>query len=147
MSNIGVYPLDPDSLVGQFRLGFGDVNSVPLNPVVSGFQDYTNYSDDEILQFLIMGGDSTNRSIGYAYLQASGAAARRSKTVKDYDLAVDLTKRAEDLRKTAEWYFKLAVAEDFVDGAAEDFLIVDTGNDRDYYEQVEGFPFWPGLRS
>lgn len=148
MANSGVYPLDPLTLVGQFRLGYGDVYSVPFDPVQPGLQDYTHFSDAEIAQFIVLGGDSTNRSIGYAYLQAAGAAAMESKSVKDYDLAVDLTKRAEDLRKIALTYFGLADAEDIITGLAEEFIVVDTGTDRDIDDyRVEGFPYWPGLAS
>lgn len=147
MSNSGVYPIDPLTPVGQFRLASGDVISVPFDPVQAGLQDYRMWSDDEIEQFLVSGGDSTNRAIGYAWLQASGAAALESKTVKDYDLAVDLTKRAEDLRKTALFYFNLADQEDSIAGLDEAFEIVSTGTDRDYIDRIEGFPYWPGLRS
>jgi len=147
MANSGVYPLDPDTLVGAWRLAYGDVTSVPFDPVVPGFQDYTDYSDDEIAQFIVMGGDSQNRAIGYAYLQQAGAASRQSKTIKDYDLAVDLSKRAEDLRKTAKWYFDLADIEDANSGLEDEFLIVDTGTSDGLYDRIEGFPYWPGLRS
>ncbi len=147
MPNPGVYPLDPTSNVGKFRLLYGDTVSVPLVPPVAGQQDYTTFSDAEIEQFLASGGDSINRSVGYAYLQAAGVAAFSSKSVKDYDLAVDLTKRAEDLRKMAQFYFDLAGEDDAMTGAAEAFLIVNTGTDRDYDDcRVEGFPYWPGLR-
>lgn len=83
MSNRGVYPVDPLTPVGQFRLASGDVISVPLTPPEVGFQDYRMWSDDEITVFLSQGGDSVNRSIGYAWLQASGAAALQSKSVKN----------------------------------------------------------------
>lgn len=144
MTNRGVYPLDPTTNVGKFRLGRGDVTSVPLSPVESGYQDYAKYSDDEITQYLEMGLDSVNRAIGYSYLQASGAASEQSKTVKDYDLAVDLTKRAEDLRKTAAYYFELADQQDALTGDSDAFVIVDTGDDSTLRTRIEAFPYWPG---
>lgn len=145
MANRGVYPLVPTTDVGKFRLSRGDVNSVPLDPVEPGFQDYALYSDDEITVFLEQGASSINRAIGYSYLQASGAASEQSKTVKDYDLAVDLTKRAEDLRKTAQMYFDLADEEDLINGIDDEFLITDTGTDKGLHQRIEAFPYWPGL--
>jgi hypothetical protein len=147
MPNIGIYPLNPLTDVGQFRLVYGDTQSVPLSPVVPGFQDYTFYSDDEITAYVAMGGDSVARAIGFAYMQAAGAAAMQSKSVADYDLKVDLTKRSEDLRETALMWFGRADDADDLTGANEYFNITDTGTDRDYWdsEWVEGFPYWPGL--
>lgn len=145
--NKGAYPLDPLTLVGQFRLASGDVISVPFDPDQPGFQNYRLWSDEEIAQFVVLGGTSSNRAVGYAWLQAAGAAALQSKSIKDYDLQVDLTKRAGDLRALALVYFGLADSEDAAAGLDEAFEIVDTGTDREYYYRVEGFPYWPGLAS
>lgn len=137
-SNSGVYPIDPTTPVGQFRLQYGDTTSVPFDPDTPGFQNYTDYSDAEIEQFLAAGSNSINRAIGYAYLQQAGAASRQSKSVKDYDLAVDLTKRAADLRVTAEMYFGLASQ----DGLDEYFNIVTTGTDEWWHwEEANDFPY------
>lgn len=138
--NIGVYPLDSTSGVGKFRLATGDVVSVPLDPPQVGYQSYTINSDAEIEQFLLMGSDSTNAAIGYMYLAQSGAAARLSKSVADYDLKVDLTKRSEDLRKTALFYFDRADIDDYNAGLAEAFEIVPTGNPEPLYPAEGEFP-------
>lgn len=124
--NPGAYPVDPLTDVGQFRLAFGDVYSSPYDPVEPGFQDYTELSDAEIEQFISLGADSIPRAIGFYYLSLSGAAAKESKSVKDYDLSVNLEKRAADLRATAQIWFDRADAID--DASAEDsFDIVPTG--------------------
>lgn len=138
-SNSGVYPLDPTTPVGLWRLSYGDTQSVPFDPVTPGFQNYTAYSDAEISQFLSAGSNSIDRAIAYAYLQQSGAAARQSKSVKDYDLAADLTKRAGDLRTTAQFYFSRASQ----DGQDEYFSVVDTGNNRSWLliEEANDFPY------
>lgn len=149
MPNIGIYPLDPLTEVGQFRLVYGDTQSVPLDPVVLGFQDYTFYSDDEIEAYIVMGGTSIARAIGFAYMQAAGAAALESKSIADYDLKVDLTKRSEALREIALMWFGRADLEDDIAGTNEYFNITDTGTDRDYCIDefsAEVFPYWPGLR-
>lgn len=135
--NPGIHPLDPATLVGQFRLAVGDTQSEPFDPPTPGIENYTQFSDNEILQFLVMGRDSINRAIGYSFLQAAGSAAYQSKQVKDYDLSVDLTKRADDLRKMAQSYFDLADADDLQDGSDSFFDIVPTGNDRGLYTRAE----------
>lgn len=123
--NPGAYPLDPDTPVGQFRVLYGDVYSTPYDPVEAGFQDYEELSDAEIEGFL-QGQTSIPRAIAYYYLSLSGQAAKQAKTVKDYDLSVDLTKRAADLRATAQVWFDQATAEDAA-GMEDAFEIVPTG--------------------
>lgn len=124
--NPGVWPLDPTSPVGQFRIVYGDAESEPYSPVQAGFQNYSELSDAEIEGFLAQGGGSTNRGIGYLYLAMSGQAAKQGRSVKDYDLQVDLTKRAADLRAVAQMWFDMGDDEDLI--AGEDaFEIVNTG--------------------
>lgn len=124
--NPGAFPLDPETPVGHFRLLFGDTDSVPYVPVEPGFQNYGELSDAEIESFLIQGGNSTNRAIGFYYLSLAGAAAKTSRSVKDYDLQIDTTKRAADLREVAKWWFDLADGDDAI-SAEEAFEIVPTG--------------------
>src|SRR5690606_17483195 len=90
--------------------------------------NYTMFSDAELEQFIATGDGSVTRGAGYAYLALSAQAALESKSVKDYDLAVDLTKRSGDLRETALMYFGLADSSDA--GAEDAFLIVPTGQRR-----------------
>lgn len=98
--NKGVYPLDPNTEVGKFRLTIGDTSSEPFDPPQPGFQNYTMFSDAEIEAFLEVA-ESLEGAISLAYLQLAGAAALESKSVKDFDLQIDLTKRAGDLRALA----------------------------------------------
>lgn len=121
--NPGEYPLDPTSDVGKFRLAYGDTQSTPYDPVVPDIQNYTELSDAEIELFLSQGGDSVNRAIGFYYMRLAGEAAKISKVTADYDLRVDLTKRATDLREMAQWYFDQALTEEGEGG----FFIVPTG--------------------
>lgn len=102
--NKGAFPLDPTSPVGQFRALIGDTASKPYDPPETGFQNYDMYSDIEIEVFLALSDNSVEGAIYQAYMQMAGAAARESRSVKDLDLQVDLTKRATDLRLiAAEW--------------------------------------------
>ena len=126
MSNPGVYPLDPATPVGQFRLLTGDTQSVPLDPPVSGQQDYEKFSDAEIEGYLAAGGDSIPRAIGFAYLYLASQAAMESKSIRDFDLQVDLTKRAADLRAIAQMWFDRGDDDD-LSSAEEAFEIVPTG--------------------
>jgi len=124
--NPGAYPVDLASDVGQFRALIGDLNSTPYNPVYPGFQNFEKFSDAEIEAYISQGGDSISRGIGYAYLYLAGQAALVSRSIKDYDLQVDNTKRAADLRAIAEFWFKRA-DEDDVATAEDAFEIVPTG--------------------
>lgn len=125
--NPGEWPLDPESSVGRFRLVYGDTESTPYSPVEQGFQNYEELSDAEITAFLSQGSGSVNRAIGYLYVAMSGQAAKMSRSVKDYDLSADLTKRAADLRATAQMWFDLADNDDLVSGE-DAFEIVTTGS-------------------
>lgn len=122
----GVWPLDPTTPVGKFRILYGDTESEPYTPVEPGFQNYEELSDAEIQGFISQGGDSTNRGIGYLYLAMAGQAAKESRSVKDYDLQVDLTKRAADLRAIAQMWFDQGADEDVISGE-DAFEIVNTG--------------------
>lgn len=125
MPNKGIAPLQPETPVGQFRLLYGDTNYTQMAPPEAGFGDYTFFSDLEIEIFLSQGDSSPSRGVGYAYLQLAGAAAIQSKSVKDYDLSVDLTKRAGELRATATEWFQRAEAEDALSGANDAFNLFD----------------------
>jgi len=127
MVNRGVTPPDFESPVGLFRASYPDLTYVALDPPEAGYGDYVELSDLEIEGFLALGGGSINRGIGHYYIQLSGQAALRSKSLKDYDLAVDLTKRAADLRATAQFYFGLADDEDALAGDGDWLEIVPTG--------------------
>lgn len=130
MANIGVAPPDPTTLVGQFRIIYGDSDFTELDPPVSGQGEYSELSDTEIESFLTMGRDSVIRAIGFYYLALAGQAAKKSTSVTDYDLRVDLTKRAGDLREQAQYYFRQADEEDEREGFTDIFDSFEFG-DRD----------------
>lgn len=115
--NPGAYPLDPENPVAQFRYNYGDALSEPYSPVEPGYQNYGELSDEEIESFLLLADGSVNRAIGRLYIAMAGQAAKESLSVKDYDLQVDLTKRASDLRAAAQSWFDLADREDALEDA------------------------------
>lgn len=124
--NPGEFPVDLTSKVGQFRALTGDLNSTPYDPAYPGFQNFVKFSDAEIEGYLTQGGGSVARAIGYSYLYLAGQAALESKTIKDYDLQIDKTKRATDLTNIAKLWFTQADGEDIISGE-EAFEIVPTG--------------------
>lgn len=134
--NPGEYPVDLASNVGKFRAMIGDLNSTPYDPVEPGYQNFEKFSDAEIEAYLEQGGDSISRAIGYAYLYLASQAAMESVSIKDYDLQVDQTKRAADLRAIAQVWFDRADDDD-ISTAEEAFEIVPTGK--------RGGPFIPEL--
>lgn len=139
--NLGVYPLEPETPVGTFRLVYGDTHSTPYDPVEPGFQNYDELSDAEIEAFLSAGGTSINRAIGYYYLSLAGAAAKSAKQIQDYDLKIDTTKRAADLRAIAQWWFDQADNDDEI-AAEEGFEIVLTGTDSGDFIPEAAIPVW-----
>lgn len=139
--NPGVYPLESETPVGQFRLVYGDAHSAPYSPVEPGFQNYDELSDAEIEAFLVVGGGSLNRAIGYYYLSLAGAASKTAKQIKDYDLQVDTTKRSADLRAIAQWWFDQADNDDVI-SAEEGFEIVPTGTGRGDFIPEATIPVW-----
>lgn len=124
--NPGEIPVDPTTPVGLFRTLYGDTDYTLYDPDEPGWANFEELSDAEIKGFLLQGGDSTSRGIGYLYLAMAGQAAKESRNVKDYDLQVDLTKRAADLRAIAEMWFGRADDDDAI-SAEEGFELVPTG--------------------
>lgn len=129
MANAGVAPLEPTTDVGKFRLLFPDSVSVALEPPVAGQGDYTYFSDEEIERLLDQGVTPT-RAVAYGWLQLAGAAALAALSVKDYDLAIDSTKRAEELRTTADYWFARADSEDALGGENDVFNLFDMAGPR-----------------
>lgn len=125
--NPGVYPIDPATPVGEFRLLSGESTSEPYDPVEPGFQNYENLSDAEITALIKQGRGSIARGIGFYYLTLAGLAASESKSVQDYDLKLDITKRSGDLRAIADFWLNKADDDDAAAGLNEYFDVVDTG--------------------
>lgn len=121
--NVGQAPADLQAPIGQFRLLANDLASTPLNPNVAGRGQYELFSDAEIAAFINLYPTSMLRSVGVAYMTLAGRAATESAITKDYDLQVDLTKKAADLRATATAYFTRADAENDMTGDDSTFGI------------------------
>lgn len=99
--NKGVAPPDMESDLGKLRAILGDVEYVSLTPPEQGFGSYRLFGDAELESFLAVG-ESLEMAAYMAYMQLAASAALESKSVKDQDLQIDLTKRATDLRLIAQ---------------------------------------------
>lgn len=139
--NPGEFPVDLASPVGQFRAMVGDLNSESYTPVEPGFQSFEKFSDAEIETYLAQGDGSINRAIGYSYLYLAGQAAMEALAIKDYDLQVDSTKRAADLRAIAQMWFGQADSDDVV-SAEEGFVLVPTGTNSGGFIPELAPPIW-----
>lgn len=140
MPNRGVAPFDPNTPVGQFRALAPDVSFVALDPAEDGYGDYRRWSDDEIAVFLGYGNGSIARAVGYALMQSANVAAEQAKSVKDYDLQVDLTKRSSELRAQAQAWFAQAANADTTAGTDDIFEVVDTGPNEDALAHIQPHP-------
>ena len=119
----------------------GDLNSESYTPVEPGFQSFEKFSDAEIEAYLAQGDGSINRAIGYSYLYLAGQAAMEALAIKDYDLQVDSTKRAADLRAIAQMWFGLADTDD-ISSAEEGFVLVPTGTNSGGFTPELAPPIW-----
>jgi len=126
MANTGIAPYDPSTPVGQMRIITGDVNYVDAG---GGNGTYNLFSDVELEGFLALANNELLRSAGFAYMALAGVAAVDAKSVKDYDLSVDLRSRADKLREQAIAYFKQADERDVRDGVFDVFELTRTGRD------------------
>lgn len=139
--NRGVAPPDPVTDTGRFRALSGDLEYQPLDPPIPGWGSYMRFSDAEIEAYLAQADGSVPRAIGYSYLYLAGQAAIASQSVRDYDLQVDTTKRAADLRAIAQFWFDKA-DEDDVAAAEEGFEIVPTGRTGGDFIPEGAVPEW-----
>lgn len=110
--NPGVYPVDMSTQVGVFRALVGDTESTPYDPVEAGVQNYEMFSDVDIEGFIAAGSGNLSRGVGFAYLALAGRAGLTAKSVKDFDLTVDTTKRPAELRLIAQTWFTRADEEE-----------------------------------
>lgn len=140
--NPGIYPPDPETSVGRFRYLYGDTLAEPYNPDEPGYRNFTELSDSEIETYLATSGDSVLRALSRYYIALAGRAASESKSVKDYDLQVDLTKRSADLLKVAAMWASQADEEDMAAGNDEWVDIVDTGTSGGEFIPELAIPQW-----
>lgn len=124
--NDGAFPFDPASDVGKFRVLIGDTAAEKYTPDEPGRANYGMFSDVEIEGFVAIAEGNLNRAVGNAYLALAGRAALESKSIKDFDLTVDVTKRPDSLRQIAyEWFARA----DKDDAGSQDALFITPADD------------------
>ena len=103
MVNKGIAPPDMQTDVGRLRAILGDLAFVALSPPETGYGDYRYFSDAELGVFLLTG-ESLEMAAYFAYMQLAASATVDSKSVADYDLKVDDTKRPGEFRALAQMW-------------------------------------------
>lgn len=139
MTNIGVAPYDPTTLVGKVRVITGDVN---YGAITAGEAEYEMFSDEDIEAFLVTAEDNVLRAAGFGFMSLAGRASLDSKTIKDYDLSIDLKSLADSLRKQAAEFFKQADDKDARDGVTDVFELTRTGRAYTNDELAERENWW-----
>lgn len=140
MSNPGVYPVDSTTDVGKLRILLGDVNSVPLDPPVTGQTDFTSFSDSQLQGYIDASSDNLTRAMAFAYLALAAAYGSGGPEWQTDDLHVKEDGTGGFYLSLANRYFGLADDEDGLAGS--DYVnIVPTGRDRPYV-RPEASP-WP----
>lgn len=139
MTNTGVAPYDPNTLVGKVRVTTGDV---VYGTPAGGMAEYEMFSDADITAFLVTAEDSVLRAAGFGFMSLAARASLNSKTIKDYDLSIDLKALADSLRKQAQEFFKQADEKDKRDGSSDVFQLTRTGREYTVEELAEPENWW-----
>lgn len=101
----GVAPLDPTTDIGKTRTLIGDTVYVELTPPEAGYGAYTNFGDDQIQSFIDLGLNNLAYAVGYAYMSLAAQFAADGIKFTTDDESVDLSLRADAMRKlAAEWF-------------------------------------------
>lgn len=101
-SNIGVYPFNPASLVGNVRVLIGDTDPTQIDPPLGISGSYLFYSDTEIEAILALYGDDPRLAAARMLISIAGSQALLLKKWSTDDLSVDGAAIAEALRKLAK---------------------------------------------
>ena len=109
MTNLGVVPVDPETEVGKLRILIGDVEYTPVDDNTG---DFSGFSDLQLEAYISLGSNRAYAA-GYAYMALAAQFAADALKVTTDDESVDLTARAESMRKIAnEWFAQAAIVSD-----------------------------------
>lgn len=139
MSNDGLIPIDYTSNVGKLRALIGDVDYVPID---SDTGDFASFSDAQLQSFLTIGGSNLANGAGYAYLTLAGQFAAEAIKVTTDDESIDLSSRADQMRKLAAEWFTRGNASDAAGGV--DYFDITYPTFHDDYCNPE-LAQWPNL--
>lgn len=108
MANRGVAPLDPNTLVGQFRIAAGDAEYKEFQPTEFGYGDYAIWSDAEIEAYLRLAGDKLPRAIAIGYRQLAASWVSLGATIKTDDLTYSSKDTVGQWIQLADYWDKIA---------------------------------------
>lgn len=120
MTNIGAFPLEPESDITTFRMLAGDAVAEPAADEGEG--NFELWSDEDISLYLELYPDNTHRAISAAYRALAGQAAVIAQMSKDYDTTLDNTKRSAQLHAVADFHAAEADKLDAVGDNAPEFF-------------------------
>ena len=130
MPNIGLFPPDPTTKVGQFRFTIGDFVGVPADPPTDPqTAEYEHWSDLEIEALLSAAGDSVTRAISLAYARLAANATTKSASIRTDDLSYSNKDQISGWLSLAAWWSDRADAEDA--SAVDDMF------------EIVSPPYWP----
>ena len=101
-SNVGVYPINPASPVGNVRVLIGDTDPTQISPPNGISGTYLWYSDAEIEAILSLYGDNPKLAAARILYSIAGSQALLLRKWSTDDLSVDGAAVAEALRKLAK---------------------------------------------
>ena len=101
-SNVGVFPFNAASPVGNVRVLIGDTDPTQIDPPLGISGSYLFFSDTEIEAILSMYGDDPRLAAARMLISIAGSQALLLKKWSSDDLSVDGAAIAEALRKLAK---------------------------------------------
>lgn len=122
---LGVFPIDPETPVGQLRVLVGDTTATPTDPPTPGFAEYAVYGDNDLASAIALAQGNIARAAGNLLTTLAASYAASGKSIKTDDLAIDTTKRGATL---------LEIARAFHEEAGS----VDQRGASDYFDMVLG---------
>lgn len=101
--NLGAYPIDSATPVGQLRIAVGDVSGTEFVPALAGFRSYKYFSDAELAVFITTSGGSIMRAHGLAYMQLGAVLGeQQAARIAAKDLSVDLSRKGGSFMETGK---------------------------------------------
>lgn len=138
VDNAGKFPVDYTTDVGLFRVRFGDTVPDTEPTVEEPCAGFVYWSDTEIEGFLAAGKTLT-RAIAISYDSLAVKLILNSEVIKDFDLTVDPTRSATQMRELAKEWNVRADAEE--QGGLEDFMYVVPDWSERGWHRPEGAPY------
>jgi len=116
-TNIGAWPIDATSIVGQLREVVGDIDGVQLPPPDESMAEFSYFSDSELDSLYSVAEQSFLRATGLAYRRLAVYLTLESTDIQSDDLRIRTIERAKAMRQIAQDFMADADADDERAGA------------------------------